>query len=315
LRVLALSDDTDQLALEKEVLTQLKLELDDLQIEQKDVSETGFVGASLQDKLKEINGMPQQQNVVATCWIETENEKSILLYIVALKAGRSVMRIIKADKGTRFAEELAFSAQELLAQLKPPEISVAPEEGVSETLDDTGASSTKSKTIKMSVAPFGQITGANPGKWLEAGGGIWGELSVRRGLFFVVSMAGMGMPMSDPYDGSISGAAFVPGIEVGYTWWTGTFGAGLNFGATLRYCKLKMVIGESEETDVDFYDPMVTGGVNLRFEVSDILSVVLTPAVDFRFHTRDLRRVSDNSIIVSTSIANWRLRTGLQFGF
>jgi hypothetical protein len=316
LLVLSLSnDDTDHLALETEVVTQLKLELDDLQIEQKDVSKTVFVEASLQEKLKELASMPQRQNVVATCWIEMKNDQSILLYMVALKTGRSVMRIIKADKGPRFAEELAFSAQELLGQMKPPEKPVAVKEDVADVVDDTGASSAKQKRLQLSVAPFGQIGGANPAKWLEAGGGIWGELRVNRGLFFVVSMAGMGMPLADPADGWVSGATFVPGVEVGYTWWRGAFGAGLNCGATLRYYKLKMVIGESEKTDVGFFDPMVTAGVNLRFEVSDILSVVLSPAVDFRFHTRDLRRISDNSIIVSTSIANWSLRTGLQFGF
>jgi hypothetical protein len=83
----------------------------------------------------------------------------------------------------------------------------------------------------------------------------------------------------------------------------------------LGYCKLKMAIGPSEKTAVGFFDPMVTAGGNLRFEVSDVVSVVVFPAVDFRFHTRDFRRVSDNSIIVSTSMANWRLRIGLQFGF
>jgi hypothetical protein len=57
LRVLSLSKDSDQLALETAVVTQLRLELDNLHIEQKDVSETVFVEASLQDKLKIIAGM------------------------------------------------------------------------------------------------------------------------------------------------------------------------------------------------------------------------------------------------------------------
>jgi hypothetical protein len=315
LRVLSLSKDSDQLALETAVVTQLRLELDNLHIEQKDVSETVFVEASLQDKLKIIAGMPQQQNVAATCWIEIENDQRVLLYMVALKTARAVMRIIKADKGPRFAEELAFSAQELLRQMKPPEELLAVRQGGSDVEDDTGPSSVKQQQLRVSVAPFVQITGANPAKWLAAGGGIWGELRVHRGLFFVVSMAGMGIPVGDPSDGRVSGAAFVSGLEVGYTWWTGAFGAGLDFGAMLGYCKLNMVIGPSGKTTVDFFDPMVTAGVNLRLEVSDVVSVAVFPAVDFRFHTRDFRRVSDNSIIVSMSMANWRLRAGMQFGF
>jgi hypothetical protein len=318
LLVLSLSGDSDQLALETEVVTQLKLELDDLRIEQKDVSKTIFVEASLQDKLKVIARMPQQKNVVAACWIETRNNRSILLYMMALRTGRSAMRVIEADKGPRFAEELAFLAQELLGQLywaKPPEKTVAVKAGVGGATDETGASLVKRKRLQFSVTPFGQITGTNPGKWLAAGGGIWGELRVHRGLFFVLSVAGMGMPLADPSDGRVSGAAFVPGVEVGYTWWAGAFGAGLNVGATLGYTKLKMVIGPSGKTDVGFFDPAATAGVDLRFEVSDILSVVLSPALAIRFHTRDVRRVSDHSVIVSTFLANWSLRTGLQFGF
>lgn len=316
--VLALSDEAEKSKLEQDVITQLKLELDGLQIVQQDMSETDFADAPLNVKLSQIAQMTSHMDAVATTWIETIEPDTILLHMVALKTGRAYMRIIRAAWGPNTAEELAFSAQELLGQtymMERPEDRVPLEKVVASVLEEAPQPAAIPAKFAISLQPFVFIQGANPKTWMEFGGGALVEFRFAKAFFLSLSLAGAGLPLADPADGWVSGAAFLPGVGLGYNWWAGRVGFGLTAMVQPAYYKLHIEITEGEKKEEGFLDWLLSTGVDFRVNVSQNLYLVLVPTIGFRFHTRDFRRLSDDTVIAANSLINWGARFGMQIEF
>lgn len=314
--VLTIATKPEQTLLEQQLITQLKLELDSFSIGQKNMRDTGFTEAQFQDRLKIISRLDFPQDAMGVLWIEALEPDTTYLHVVALDTGKAYVRSIEAGQSAHVAEDLAFSVQEVLWQINIKNPSAITSRTQQEEKKEESVSPLLTPDpVAFSIGCFAILQGANPSKWMQIGGGALLELRFFDHLSASISFTAAGLLPRQPDDGKVASTALLPELTIGTIWRSGRVRFGLIAGVQPGYYRLKLEMTEGEKKEFHYLDTLLFGGMDFRIPLTKAMSLLLAPGAGFRLHTRDIKRESDNSTIISTPLLNWRLITGVQIDF
>jgi hypothetical protein len=304
--LLRVANDDRTSEMENQFATQLKLELDTVEIEEVYFKNKDFSSLVLKENLDIIKGLMEKKAILASLWIGEGKENDVLLHIVSLSANSAFVRVVSIPKGPNRIQELAFSTEVLLMQTysmastekekpieQPPQARIVKEVSI-----DFEENTQKPDALRFGVMPRFHLNISDPQSFVLMGGGLLLELQFRRTFFGGLFVTGQGGPSVKSASAEVSGWLLQLGIEFGYRWTLGK----LKLGPLARVAPYRYAIqftpndgGEEKRTRWDLVSCL---GLDLRFPVARHLEIGLDAALGIHSHTRDFR-LEDGTTILS----------------
>jgi hypothetical protein len=157
---------------------------------------------------------------------------------------------------------------------------------------------------------YGQVGG-----WARVGGGLAIEVTPVRHLLLRAGFTAVGGPFEDPRDGTASGYGLAPAVDVGWLWRIRFLSVGPVIGASAIRSALSVALGDGTARTYAWWSFRGAIGVELRFALSRLLSVSISPALGVWSHSQKFLRVSDGSTAIVTPWLDWSAAVGVCYNF
>ena len=319
--VLRLGGDPAQAAREKAFVTALELALDDFQVHVIDAPDQGFAQLPLKAKLDRIDAATRPFGAAATVWIECVSDDLIMLHVVAIGTGRAFIRIVEVPNSATAERELAVAATELVGQvyLLAPAPAGSPVEGaVKDVMRKAEVLRERPTEIGLAVVALLRVEGAvygQSGAWARVGGGLALDVLPSPHLLLRAGFTAVAGPFADPRDGTVSGYGIAPEIGAGWLWRIRFLSVGPVLQAAAIRTALSAALGDGTARTYSWWSFRGALGLEVRFALSHLLSLSLSPAIGVWSHSRKFLRVSDDSVALVTPLLDWSASAGVCYNF
>ena len=310
---------------EKRFITQTMLSLEEFRIITIDNYQHDFSVMPFSKRLEVIRPVAETQGAVATIWIEETSENLTLLHLVAFSTGRALVRIVEARTGPDAALELALAAEELLGQaylltehrddaietvvtqvtknavstLKAPEKVIAPG---------------KKRYPAFSILPFAAVEGGvwdYDGNPVRFGGGVALELFGMENLRARTAVLFLsGLNSTDPY-GTVYPFGVNIELGVGYLFDIKRFHIGPALAISALWNKLNVNLKTTGDHAFDWWGMSLAAAVDMRFTLTEKLSLLLEPAVAFCPRNKQFYLEPEQVTIYQSPRVSWGAKLGL----
>jgi len=304
---------------EKQFVEELGLALDGFSIRPMPMTEPSFSSVPLSTQLQIMAQHTRDHNAVASVWLEHPSLDSVFLHLVALSTGRALVRIIEADDTPSAASELAFSAQELLAQAYMFDDVARPSavddvvDGVTEKLRPK-----PEEHHRVGLLPFfqarGGIIGAI-GPSVQPGGGIALHLRFHRVLFLRLSTAFLSGPKHTSDSGAITGWSIRPAIDIGASWTVRRISIGPMATIAAPLSRAEFLLGEGSVETFTWFNVHGALGLAMGIRLQEAVHLTLDAGVGGSPVRKRFRQLSNRDFVLAAPFLDWSTRVGFLFYF
>ena len=292
LLVLLAAKDETSMAVERQLVGELRLTLDSLQVEQVVIEREDFLDLTLPAQLAVVQPLIRRFMARAVVWITIGTNGGRLVQFVVTDRGNSTIRTVEAGS----PEELALAVRELL------DTSYLFEDKA-ET-DNDSDTDTALFSVGASLAMNGGMYG-HKGSSLCGGMGIEGRFNPIKGLFVGLGTAFKIGPGHEEPDGILSGWRMDLGVFGGYLFYFGRFGIGPYGEITAFRSSLSAVLGEGDWERYAWWSFRGALGLATRLRLSSVFSIIINWTVGGISRSHIFERESSGSGVLATPIMDY----------
>lgn len=297
--LLAARDDTS-IAVERQLVGELRLTLDTMEVEQVVIDREDFLSLTLPAQLSMIQPMIRRFMARAVVWVTIGNNGGHLIQFVVTDRGNATVRTVEAGS----AEELALAVRELLDSSYLFEGRQNPE---------SGKKPAPWFSVASSVSLSGGISG-HKGSSLCGGMGVSGRFDLPVGLFMGLDFDGKYGPVEKEFDGLLTGWRLEMGIHAGYLFKLGKFGIGPYGEATALRSFMNAVLKDGAYEKYKWWSFRGALGIEAKLKITDLFSLLVDWTVGGIAGARAFERTSNHSTALATPIIDYSFSIGFMTG-
>ncbi len=301
LLVLLAAKDEPSVAVERQLVGELRLTLDTLEVEQVVIDREDFLDLTLPEQLAVVQPLIRRFMARAVVWVTVGTNGGHLIQFVVTDRGNATVRTVEAGS----AEELALAVRELLDASYLFE----------------GKQNVRSGEKKLPRLSFGMNFSLNGGIYghedtnsLCGGMGIFGRYDITRGFFMGIGLGGKHGPTQSSNDGILTGWRFEVGGFTGYRFNIGRFGIGPYAEATALRSYMRAILGNGEYDAYDWWSFRGALGIEALLRLSDNFSIIVEWTAGGIVKSRRFYRVSNQSTELATPRVDYAFTIGFVTG-
>jgi hypothetical protein len=322
LTVLATAGDDAGRTRERRFVEELGLALDEFRVVSAAAPTPDFIAAPSAERLAAIRRLATERGGAATIWIEDSPEGTTLLHLVALQAGRWLVKMVETPTGPGTEAELALAARELLGEAylfgggDAGEAVERVAEEVHEAVTPPGEEDERALrwSLVSQFAAAGGLAG-HDGPSLQLGVVVAGEVALPSGLFFRLGGLFESGPSGDLPSGDLSGLGFGLDLGLGYGFALGDVRLGPLASVGLSWSRLEVTLARDDTQRFDAWSLRGALGLDLRWQATDFFALVIDGTAGVHSNNQKLTYTSDGSRGITTPRFDWQALAGLAVTF
>jgi len=240
---------------------------------------------------------------------------------VALSTGRAFIRIVEVPNSATAERELAVAAAELIGQvylLAPAPAGSPVEAEVADIVQKAEVLREQPTSVELAAVALVRGEGAvygQAGGWARVGGGLALEVVPVAHLLLRAGFTAVGGPFEDPREGTVSGYGLAPELDVAWLWRIRFVSIGPLIGASAIRSALSVALGDGTVHAYSWWSFRGAVGLELRFALSRLLSLSISPTLGVWSRSQKFLRVSDDSVALVTPWLDWSAAVGICYNF
>lgn len=300
LLVLLAASDESSMAVERQLVGELRLTLDSLEVEQVVIEREDFLELTLPTQLAVVQPLIRRFMARAVVWVTIGTGGGYIIQFVVTDRGNATVRTVEAGS----PEELALAVRELL----DTSYLFAPKQ------------KKRANNEQNSFFSIGMLLGLNGGMYghhgasLSGGMGISGRFDVLDGLFFGPIFGGKCGPGQTEFDGLISGWRIDTGLFVGYLFRFGKFGIGPRGELTALRSAVNAVLGQGDYLRYSWWSFRGALGIEVLLKLNDKFSIFIDWTIGGISKSHVFKRESTGAEVIATPIIDYAFTIGFVTG-
>lgn len=320
--VLLVANSTADAQREQRFVTELKLVLDGLPVVTTRRLGRGFVDFSLAKQIALVRPLLRSTNAVAAVWISAPTPDQIILQLVAVSAGRAMVRLIETKAASGSAASLALASRELLGTVymfEPrSQDASSPVARVVEAVREQVAPTPKAdppakwRFVARTATRGGLYGGSGPSLWVGGSAGM--ERLFESRLFGRVVLDAAFGPLGRLAGATLHGVALCPMLEGAYLWDGGPFSLGPALGLGAEWMQLRVQAGTGGETEHSAWHLRAAAALDARLRVAESFSLTAQAGISlFAPRERYTKRSEGSVIATQPHLLMWTASLGAAF--